>query len=316
MPKKKICIQRSTCCTSDKLKLSYQFCRSNDCCEKPSVVLLHNIGFDSNYWACTFKKFCPVANVYALDFLCCGESEYVYHLSTRLTITKLIQDLAEFLDCNHLSKVYLIGHGLGGIVALYFAAIYPHRVIKIAVSSTSPKYYCDKTWQYEICSHVQKLTNKLWYEEDKCVTAKIAATITKLLDPNDCDRCKLTDQLIKSIGSQIIYSQTMNAVDARLILDHVKAPTLIMSGTHDPTVPIGATLYLRKHIPSSAIVEFFGYGTNFPILNSKLYNETVFNFFFVKCDPCRISLVTEQETNKCDNDCDGNKIIIQCRYVK
>jgi len=287
-------VKDSTFYTSDNVKLSYQHCIDNEFdVRKPNIVLLHSIGFDSNYWIYFFNKFYSVSNIYALDFINCGRSDYVKN-PARLSLTKLIRDLAEFLDHNTLSKVYLVGHGLGGTIGLYFASVYPNRVIKIVIASASPKYYADTYWPYEISPQLQQLTQELWTKWDESNTdiksnvkeelrkiVMLAKKITKLVDPVKCNHKHLTKQLINTINGQKIYSQTSFTADARLILEYIEAPVLIMTGTSDPTVPIGASLYLREKIKCSTVIEFHGHGSNFPILDTDTFHHHIFDFFFI-----------------------------------
>ena len=306
----------STFYTSDRVKLSYQHCIDTEYnIHKPNIVLLHGVGFDSNYWIYFFNKFYSVSNIFALDFINCGRSDYVNN-KTRLSLTKLLQDLVEFLDHNKLSKIYLVGHGLGGIVALYFASIYPNKVIKIAIASTSPKYYSDADWTYEISPQLQKLTSQLWGKWDESNTdirsnvkeelrqiVILSKNITKLIDPINCNHKHLTKQLINTINNQKIYSQTSFSADARLILEHIQSPVLIMTGTSDPTVPIGASLYLHEKIKYSKLIEFHGHGSNFPILDIDMYHNHIFDYFFIGIDkdyPILSDVTTNQPLSQFD----------------
>ncbi|XWV25803.1 alpha/beta hydrolase [Tupanvirus soda lake] len=279
--------------TSEGLTISYQHCdkRRRDRCGcyeddcRPSIVLLHGTGYDSNYWICLMKKLCKVANVFALNNPGAGDSDAPNTGS--LTLTRLTQNLTEFLNELNLDKVYLVGHGIGGLIALNFAVLYPNRVVKIAVSSVNPRYFPlpGSTWTFFITPELQQLVSQALLPGANLQT--LAPIIANLIDPVECEGTeRLVDQYINAIEQYRLYVPALQNIDFRNLANQVTVPVLIMEGTRDPLVPVGAANFLRTNIPNSALVEFYGQGSNFPILNKNLYNKTVFNFFFVKCDPC------------------------------
>lgn len=339
-------LQRSEFVTSDDITISYQYCDKrnknkcgcyeNDC--RPSVILLHDIGYDSNYWLCFLKKLCPVANVFALDNPGAGQSCNIS--ADELTLNKLTQNLVDFLDELNLNKVYLVGQGFGGLIALNFAFFYPDYVIKVAVSSVNPSYFPipGSTWTYYITPELQQLISQ--FLAPNANLEVLALAITNLIDPIDCDgKLVLVNQYINQIQQYKTYIPILESIDLRATVAQITVPVLIMNGTKNPLVPAGAAIFLRNTIPNSALVEFYNQGNNFPILNTDLYNETVFNFFFVKCDPCCAFFETIEEPKKdckcicvcekykklkicdiCDNFEDNfynyeNKIVIPCRYT-
>ena len=316
-------IVQSCFTTCDCLELSFQYCKKLHkkkcgCYSKdirPSVILLHGIGTNSDFWHCLFDKLCPVANVYALDFPNTGKSSAT--CPSNLTLEYLTKIVNQFINHLCLEKVYLVGHGIGGDIALNFSVTYPDRVIRIAVSSTSPKYSPSSDWKHAINHQIGELLERAIETSDPIILHEIASTYIGFIDPNNCeDKCILIKQLINNISQYQDYSELIRNIDIRNILDKITIPVLIMSGTKDPIVPFGASLFMREKICRSALVEFYKYGNNFPILNTNLYNKNVFNFFFVKCDPCR-SFLKEicGQNKKCECSCDcgcGNSKPCNC----
>ena len=50
-------------------------------------------------------------------------------------------DILDYCNANNLDKVSIIGHSMGGKVAMLFATTYPERVEKLVVADIGPKYY-------------------------------------------------------------------------------------------------------------------------------------------------------------------------------
>ena len=53
----------------------------------------------------------------------------------------MCQDVLEYCQEHNLRKVSIIGHSMGGKVAMLFATIYPERVEKLIIADIGPKYY-------------------------------------------------------------------------------------------------------------------------------------------------------------------------------
>ena len=51
------------------------------------------------------------------------------------------QDVLEYFQEHNLNKVSIIGHSMGGKVAMLFATLYPEMVEKLIVADIGPKYY-------------------------------------------------------------------------------------------------------------------------------------------------------------------------------
>ncbi|AYV84917.1 MAG: alpha/beta hydrolase [Satyrvirus sp.] len=280
--------------TSDHVKLSYKYfekkCSAEPKCrtytKRPSVILIHSFGYDSNYWICLFKKLCCSANVYSLDIVGTGNSDKPADLS-RYVVERLVTDIYEFMEEININKSYFVGHTFGGLLALNFAAFYPSKVIKIAVSSTSPRFSQLPGYDSSISIQVIDLFNKAFSTSNLAELKETATSLTNMIDPINCDDKKfLVKQYISTLSEYKIYMKAIRNIDIRPILNQITCPVLIMAGTLDPISKLSASKILRDGIFNSTLVEFFGQGNNFPIFSTGLYNKHIINFFFVKYNPC------------------------------
>lgn len=96
------------------------------------VVMLH--GWMDN--CLTFAKLAPalsdLGDIYALDMAGHGHSDHRPPSQSYLLID-YIADLAELLDTHFDGSVRLVGHSLGGIVALMYTAAFPEKVERLAI---------------------------------------------------------------------------------------------------------------------------------------------------------------------------------------
>ncbi|MBN1262137.1 MAG: alpha/beta hydrolase [Anaerolineae bacterium] len=89
------------------------------------VLFLHDWLGSWRYWVPTMLNLSSSYRLYALDFWGFGDSDKV---RTRYSIEGYVYQVSLFMDQMGIPAVPMIGHGLGGIVAVDFALRMPHLV--------------------------------------------------------------------------------------------------------------------------------------------------------------------------------------------
>ncbi len=103
------------------------------------LILLHGLFGSSNNWGTVAKHFSQYFQVISVDLRNHGSSPH----SDSQTYAELSQDLAELCDALNLNTVHLLGHSLGGKVAMQFATQFPQRVDKLVVVDMAMRAYAD-----------------------------------------------------------------------------------------------------------------------------------------------------------------------------
>ncbi|MBI1915514.1 MAG: acetoin dehydrogenase dihydrolipoyllysine-residue acetyltransferase subunit [Planctomycetes bacterium] len=98
------------------------------------VILVHGFGGDLNNWLFNHEALAAARTVYALDLPGHGESSKDVGTGT---LRELAQAVAAFLDAVGVSSAHLVGHSLGGAVALALAAAEPQRVRSLALLASA-----------------------------------------------------------------------------------------------------------------------------------------------------------------------------------
>ncbi|MBN1488246.1 MAG: alpha/beta hydrolase [Anaerolineae bacterium] len=93
-----------------------------------SLLFLHDWLGSSRYWVPSMMDLSSAYRSYALDFWGFGASDKVV---TRYKVEEYVKQLVEFMDQLQLYHIPLIGHGLGGVVALLTAARYPEKARQV-----------------------------------------------------------------------------------------------------------------------------------------------------------------------------------------
>jgi sigma-B regulation protein RsbQ len=94
----------------------------------PALVFVHGWSSDRSSWAAQLRTFAPAHRVLALDLPGHGESG---RTRREWTIRGYGADVARVLDALDLREVVLVGHSMGGPVALEAAALAPSRVVAV-----------------------------------------------------------------------------------------------------------------------------------------------------------------------------------------
>lgn len=101
------------------------------------VLILHGLfGMSDNWWSIA-GKLAPMHAVYLIDQRNHGRSPH----DAKFNFEVLVEDLKDFIDQQELGEVSLVGHSLGGKVAMLFALQYPEYLNKLVIVDIAPRRY-------------------------------------------------------------------------------------------------------------------------------------------------------------------------------
>lgn len=104
------------------------------------VVIIHGLYGSSDNWINMGKKLAENHTVYMIDQRNHGRSPFAPENS----YNNMKADLAVFFEKQGIEKATLLGHSMGGKVAMWFAADYPEKVEKLVIADIAPKDYLQK----------------------------------------------------------------------------------------------------------------------------------------------------------------------------
>jgi esterase len=101
------------------------------------VVILHGIFGSSDNWLTQAKLLSPNYRVLSVDLRNHGHSPHV----DEFDYPSMVADIEEFIAHHQLADPVMIGHSMGGKVAMNFAVAHPERLQKLIVVDIAPKPY-------------------------------------------------------------------------------------------------------------------------------------------------------------------------------
>ena len=103
----------------------------------PPLIVLHGLLGSSRNWQSTGADLAAHYHVHALDLRNHGRSPH----SAEMTFAAMAADVLGWMDAQGISRAALMGHSLGGKVAMLVACRHPERIEKLIVVDVAPKDY-------------------------------------------------------------------------------------------------------------------------------------------------------------------------------
>jgi|688.fasta_scaffold38476_4 pimeloyl-ACP methyl ester carboxylesterase len=104
---------------------------------KPLLIIHGFLGMSDNWKSFGFLYAAEGFQTHMLDLRNHGRS---FH-SENFSYEVMAQDVLEYCQQHNLEKIFIIGHSMGGKVAMLFATKYPEMMEKLIVADIGPKYY-------------------------------------------------------------------------------------------------------------------------------------------------------------------------------
>jgi pimeloyl-ACP methyl ester carboxylesterase len=103
----------------------------------PPILLLHGLFGSADNWFTIAGGLREAGQVFALDLRNHGRSPH----SDSFDYAVMVEDIYELLTDLNLRQVSLVGHSMGGMIAMKFSLEYPRRVDKLVVIDIAPRAY-------------------------------------------------------------------------------------------------------------------------------------------------------------------------------
>lgn len=107
---------------------------------RPPMLVLHGLLGSSRNWQTTGRDLAAHFHVFALDARNHGRSPH----ADAMNYEAMAEDLAGWMDAHGLPRATLVGHSMGGKIAMLLACRQPQRVDRLVVVDVAPRDY---SWQ-------------------------------------------------------------------------------------------------------------------------------------------------------------------------
>jgi 3-oxoadipate enol-lactonase len=212
-----------------------------------TVFLLHGIGGGKEYWALQLDVLAREGyRAIAWDMPGYGHSESV----EPYTLWVLAKSLERLIDHIAPGRALLLGHSMGGMVALEALALFPRKIAGAILSCTSPAFgKPDGAWQQGF------LRQRLAALDAGQGMSDIAPGLVRGMVAANADPAAVRRAIdIMSAVPPATYRVALHALmnfDRRALLPTIAVPTLALAGDVDPNAPPMVMQKMAEKIPSA-----------------------------------------------------------------
>jgi pimeloyl-ACP methyl ester carboxylesterase len=240
------------------------------------VLFLHGWLGSWRYWFPTMQVVAEQFRTYSFDFWGFGESR---RKNTPESIQSYSDQVIRFLDALGIERVLLVGHSMGGMVALKTAINYPDRVMRVATVG-APIVGDALSW-------LIKLTDRPLAADAFARLPWLRRSLFRFFlgETNDPAVHEVLDDSVKSTAHTLSRAvSSMWRTDLRPELPRLRAPALIVHGGKDEIVNPNQ-IDLFDHV-SSAEVVLMPSSRHFPFLDEpELFNDVLLRFLKQQAPP-------------------------------
>ena len=165
------------------------------------------------------------------------------------SIERLGQDLLHVIDATGAHDADICGLSIGGITALWVAIHHPARVRRLILGNTAARIGDRELWDTRIrtvraggLGAIAEGTMQRWFTDAyRSAHAGIVDGIRATFEQTSAD-------------GYVACCAVLRDADLRGQAAHVKCPTLVIAGVHDPATPPEAGVWLAGQIPGAQVV--------------------------------------------------------------
>ena len=209
-----------------------------------TVLFLHGVGGGAHSWDHQIDSFSTKYRAAAWDMPGYGKSP----LSGGMTFPQLADALLALLDSQGWTKVHLVGHSMGGMVAQEFAVAHQDRLYSLTLSATSPAFgNPDGDFQKKF------VATRLAPLAAGKTMADLAVELvdTMMSESADPDGRRLAEACMAEVPADT-YRAAVECIvtfEQRSNLPNIRVPTLALAGEDDTNAPAAMMEKMAAKIP-------------------------------------------------------------------
>src|SRR6266536_448824 len=240
----------------------------------PHVVFLHGLGGSFATWSLNLPAFAEQFRICALDLIGAGSSA---KLATDYSVPALAEFLTHFLDAlgPDWQRVSIVGHSLGGAVALAFAGSNPQRVERLVLVDSAG-----------LGPEIERTVLDL--VRSKPTHENLRAELTYFFAQPGMVQQALVDQLYQQrtqpgahealvATSDAAFGDGQQRLDLRDTLVGLNIPVLVVWGDADAVIPVAHAQEAKR--ASRSLLEVFAASGHCPhIERAEAFNQLVLSF--------------------------------------
>ena len=247
------------------------------------LIILHGLYGSSDNWLAIARSLSANFRVIVPDLRNHGRSSH----NPEHTYQSMVADVLELMDEQTIEQCILLGHSMGGKMALHLANTAPHRISKLVIIDIAPLDYTSYTTYAPLVLEHMNIADTLLYTDLKLYNRRedierawmknIPEPATRRFLLKNIQRLKNNTYCWK-INIRVILQNLphiLNGMDEFDIDSPMKHPVLFVRGEHSPYIQPEVFPLIFQTFPDSQIVTIPQSGHWLHVEQPKIFLEKV-----------------------------------------
>jgi 3-oxoadipate enol-lactonase len=212
----------------------------------PPVLLSNALGTTADMWSPQVEQLQATLRLIRYDTRGHGESSAP---AGEYTLEELGEDAMHVLDAVGVDEAHICGLSLGGLTAMWIGIFQPSRVRGLIVADTAARIGTTERWNERVAKAraegmiaIADLNMGNWftaaYREQAPETVARIHRMVAACNPDGYIGC----------------CAALRDADLRAVIDRVRARTLVIAGSHDPSTTLADAEFISQHIPDATLL--------------------------------------------------------------
>jgi aminoacrylate hydrolase len=224
--------------------------------DTPTLVMSSGLGGSARYWQPQLSALTKDYRVIVYDHLGTGRSSSP--LPANYSITHMADELLALLDKLAIKQCHIIGHALGGLVALQIAAQQPQRLLSMVLVNAWGRPNPHSLRCFNIRKAILANCDKNIYLQTQALILYPPDWIVDNIDSLEKEEQHMLENF-PNIPNLLARINALCAFNLEQILPSIKVPSLIVANKDDALVPWRCSQQLANQLPH-ATLELLNYG--------------------------------------------------------
>jgi 3-oxoadipate enol-lactonase len=232
---------------------------------KDIFLLLHGNFASWRWWLPVLKNMPSGFQAYAPDLRGCGDSD---RPEGGYTIAQHADDLDQLIQALGLPRLHLVGHSLGGCIALEYALKLPKRIKTLTLVAPAPaegKSVLKAAGHDGAYGGSTGIIHSAYRMSERWGTTRnvFRRSLGRMMreDRIDGDFEALVDDAVRmSWDAAAGHAESLSRWDVRKALGNLNVPVLMIGGQNDELIPIEALKKVVRKIPQGRLILWPGMG--------------------------------------------------------
>lgn len=221
-----------------------------------AIVFLHGFGADQKVWRFVAPAFEATHRVVLFDHLGCGLSDMAAYGPRHDRLEAYADDVVALVEALGLQRVVLVGHSVGGVIAMMASVVRPALFSRLVLVSSSPRFLDDPpAYQGGFQPADLQALFDLMHRDHFGWARMLAPMVVGEQGPQALAREFEVALRTLDARSAARFARLAFYGDHRALLPQVNTPALVLHCQRDRIVPRSVASYLHQRLAGSRLLE-------------------------------------------------------------